>query len=464
MTELKSFIDEAEIEAALQQKPDKNTLLSILERCKSTEHKGLTLPEVALLLNNTDPQIDHAIFDAAKHIKKFIYGNRMVLFAPLYVNNLCDNNCLYCGFRHDNKKLERMHLTRLQIAAEVRLIEEQGHKRLLMVYGENESYPVAEMVEDIKAAYRVRTGQSGEIRRINMNIAPLSTEDFKTLATAGIGTFQCFQETYHQETYKKLHISGKKSDYLWRLYAHHRAMDGGIEDIGMGVLLGIAEPKFDVLALIKHAQVLEKEKGVGPHTISFPRVEPALDTDVAYNPPYALSDDEFKRIVAITRLALPYVGMIISTREGADIRMELLELGISQISAGSRVSPGGYEASKNVDTFTAQQFQLNDTRSLDQVVYDMAVKGYIPSFCTGCYRKKRVGEHFMGLAKKAFIKDFCTPNAIFTFAEYLRDYASPKTKEVGYALIKKLVAENKEKDAILKGLEDINAGANDIFN
>ncbi len=461
--QLHNFINDDDIQAALNTPTNKAAFLDILQKARDVNFTGLSLPEVAILLNNTDAQLDKALFDTAKYVKEFIYGNRIVLFAPLYVNNICDNNCLYCGFRHDNKKLIRKHLHHAQIAKEVGLITEQGHKRLLMVYGESTRYKVERMVEDIQAAYAVKTGKSGEIRRINMNIAPLSVDDFKTLATANIGTFQCFQETYHVPTYEKVHISGKKSDFIWRLYAHHRAMEAGIEDIGMGVLLGLADPKYDILALIQHARQLEHDMGVGPHTISFPRIEPAFDTETAYNPPFPVDDELFQRIVAITRLALPYVGMIMSTRESAESRIKLLELGVSQISAGSRVSPGGYEESKNADTFTAQQFALSDSRSLDQVVCDLAERGFIPSFCTGCYRKKRVGEHFMGLAQKAFIKDFCTPNAIFTFAEYLRDYASPDTKIVGQALIKEMIANLTNKNCVQPLIEQIKQGKNDVF-
>ncbi len=344
------------------------------------------------------------------------------------------------------------------------MIVNQGHKRLLMVYGESNNYGVEQIKKDIEVAYSVKGSKSAEIRRININIAPLDIKDFKILKTANIGTYQCFQETYHQPTYQNLHISGKKTDYLWRLYAHHRAIKAGIKDVGLGILLGVSEPKFDVLAMIQHANILEQDLGVGPHTLSFPRVEPACDSDFAYNPPYKVSDDEFKKNIAITRLALPYVGMIISTREPAGLRDELLDLGISQLSAGSKVSPGGYKKSHDTNSFNAQQFELSDSRCLDEVVYDMAKKGYMPSFCTGCYRKCRVGEHFMGLAKKAFIKDYCTPNAIFTFAEYLRDFASEKTRVVGLDLIAKKIATLTGKEKINACLKSISEGENDVYN
>lgn len=462
MTELKSFIDEEEIEKALAKKHDKTEILEIIEKCKDPEYKGLTLDETAALLNNTDKELDEMIFDTAKHVKQHIYGNRMVLFAPLYVSNTCVNNCLYCGFRADNKDLRRIRLNKIQLQREVEVLEKQGHKRLLMVYGET-PYKPQELVEDIQSAYAVKTAPHGEIRRINVNIAPMDVADFKTLSKAQIGTFQCFQETYQRSTYEKVHISGKKADFVYRLYAHHRSMEGGIEDVGIGALYGLSDYKFDALSVIKHAQVLERDTGVGPHTVSFPRLEPAQNSDMAMNPPHPVTDEQMKKIVAVTRLALPYTGMIISTRESPKLRMELLKLGISQLSGGSKVSPGTY-SEKNVNYEDKQQFHVADERSLDEVIYDMVTNlEYIPSFCTGCYRKKRVGEHFMGLAKTAFIKDFCFPNAVFTFSEYLRDYASPKTKEAGLALIQKLVAADKQKEKIIEKVKDINAGANDIF-
>lgn len=462
MSELKSFINEEEIEKALSHRADKAEISAIIEKCNDPEYTGLTLTEVAALLNNEDKELDALMFETAKRVKQHIYGNRMVFFAPLYVSNTCVNNCLYCGFRADNKDLRRIRLNRVQLQREVEVLEKQGHKRLLMVYGET-PYKAQELVDDIRAAYAVKTAPSGEIRRINVNIAPMDVADFKILATAQIGTFQCFQETYHRATYERVHVSGKKADMNYRLYAHHRAMEAGIEDVGMGALYGLADYKFDTLAVIKHAQVLEKDMGVGPHTVSFPRLEPAQNSEMSYNPPHKVTDEQLKKIVAVTRLALPYTGMIISTREKPQLRMELLELGISQLSAGSKVSPGTY-SQKNVNFEDKQQFMVADERPLDEVIYDIVTHlEYVPSFCTGCYRKKRVGEHFMGLAKHAFIKDFCFPNAVFTFSEYLRDYASPKTKEAGQALIKKMLDASSQKDKINEQLTKIKEGANDIF-
>lgn len=458
----KSFIDEEEIDTAVKQIPDKKKIRDIIAKCKSPAHKGLTLDEVGVLLNLEDAELLEEIFETARQIKQFIYGNRMVLFAPLYVSNTCANNCLYCGFRKDNKELIRRHLTKLQLQEETEILQRQGHKRLLLVYGET-PYKPEQLVEDVETCYAVKTPPSGEIRRINMNIAPMSVEDFKILSSAHIGTFQCFQETYHRPTYEKVHVSGKKADYLWRLFAHHRSYEGGIEDYGMGVLYGLYDYKYDTIALIKHAQVMEETYGVGPHTVSFPRLEPAHGSDMAFHPPYKVSDDELKKIVVVTRLALPYVGMIISTREKAALRMELLKLGISQLSAGSKVSPGGYHEAAS-DDFNRAQFDVADERSLDEVIYDLVQNlKYMPSFCTGCYRKNRVGEHFMGLAKKAFIKDFCFPNAVFTFSEYLRDYASEKTKKAGLDLVREMIESSSQKEKIEQQLTKVAAGANDIY-
>lgn len=457
-----SFIDEEEIDTAVKQIPDKKKIRDIIAKCKSPAHKGLTLDEVGALLNLEDAELLEEIFETARQIKQFIYSNRMVLFAPLYVSNTCANNCLYCGFRKDNKELIRRHLTKLQLQEETEILQCQGHKRLLLVYGET-PYKPEQLVEDVETCYAVKTPPSGEIRRINMNIAPMSVKDFKILSNAHIGTFQCFQETYHRPTYEKVHVSGKKADYLWRLFAHHRSYEGGIEDYGMGVLYGLYDYKYDTIALIKHAQVMEETYGVGPHTISFPRLEPAHGSDMAFHPPYKVTDDELKKIVAVTRLALPYVGMIISTREKAALRMELLKLGISQLSAGSKVSPGGYHEAAS-DDFNRAQFDVADERSLDEVIYDLVQNlKYMPSFCTGCYRKNRVGEHFMGLAKKAFIKDFCFPNAVFTFSEYLRDYASEKTKKAGLDLVCEMIKSSSQREKIEQQLTKVAAGANDIY-
>ncbi len=460
---MKDFINNEEIFSLLEKhkNPDKLYIREILEQSKDINHKGLSLEQTAALLQNTDPEVEEEIKQTAKEIKKRIYGNRMVLFAPLYVSNTCQNSCTYCGFRCDNKELKRKVLNHNEIKEEVAIIQEMGHKRLLMVWGETD-YDPNWLVDQINAAYEVKTGKSGEIRRINVNIAPMDLENFKVLKTGNIGTYQCFQETYHKETYKNVHTIGKKTDYLYRLHAMHRAMEAGIDDVGIGALYGLYDYKFENLALLKHVHQLEKDMGVGPHTISFPRIEPAHGSKMSENPPHAMTDEQLRRTVAIIRLAVPYTGMIISTRENADMRNELLRLGISQLSGASKTYPGGYKLSKT-NQQDEQQFTVGDGRSLDDIISGLIDDEYIPSFCTGCYRKGRTGEHFMGLAQTNFIRQFCSPNGIFTFAEYLRDYASDETKAKGKALIKKLVPELKNPAATDKSLCEIWDGKNDVY-
>ncbi len=457
------FINNEEIFSLLEkhESPDKKFIREILEQTNDINHKGLSLEQVAALLQNTDPEVEEEIKATAKDIKERIYGNRMVLFAPLYVSNTCQNSCTYCGCRCDNHDLKRKVLNHDEIKEEVKIIQEMGHKRLLMVWGET-AYDPNWLVDQIAAAYEVRTGKSGEIRRINVNIAPMDTDDFKVLKGGNIGTYQCFQETYHKETYKNVHTIGKKTDYLYRLYAMHRAMEAGIDDVGIGALYGLYDYKFENLALLKHVHQLEKDMGVGPHTISFPRIEPAQGSEMSYNPPYAMTDEQLRRTVAIMRLAVPYTGMIISTRENADMRNELLRLGISQLSGASKVYPGGYKLSQT-NKEDEQQFTVGDSRSLDEIISGLIEDKYIPSFCTGCYRKGRTGDHFMGLAQTNFIKNFCSPNGLFTFAEYLRDYASDSTKEKGAMLIKELIKDIKKPEQVQKGLDDVWAGKNDIY-
>lgn len=437
------IINEAEISALLAKakKPDPVRIREIL--AKAGEGQGLLPEETAILLQCDDKDLVGQIFQTARKVKEKIYGKRVVLFAPLYVTNECVNNCLYCGFRKDNTGLTRKTLSLPELAEEVAILENMGHKRILMVFGEHPKYANIDFIEQaIDRAYSVKTAK-GEIRRINVNLAPLSFEDFKRLKAAKIGTYQAFQETYHRETYKKMHPSGKKADYEWRLSAFDRAQRAGIDDLGAGVLFGLYDYKFEVLALLFHSMHLEKEYGSGPHTISVPRLEPALNAPAANQPPHPVSDDEFKKLVAIIRLAVPYTGMILSTREPAELRDELVGLGISQLSAGSRTYPGGYK-DQLARVEVEEQFQIEDTRPLDQVIYDLCEKGCLPSFCTACYRLGRTGENFMGFAKTGFIRNFCAPNALLTLKEYLLDFASPATQEVG----EKVLAKH------LEGIED----------
>lgn len=434
---LESFIDEEHIWAEIEKaaNPEPSLVREII--CKAKECKGLSPFEAAVLLKNTDLEIDNEIFEAAKEVKKSIYGNRVVLFAPLYITNECVNHCEYCGFNARNDNLDRRTLSTQEIHNEVKVLEDLGHKRLLLVYGEHPKYDADWIAGTVRDVYAVTSSKSGEIRRVNINCAPLDVQGFKKLHEVGIGTYQCFHETYHRETYEKYHTAGRKTDYLWRLHAMHRAMEAGIDDVGMGALFGLFDPVFEVMGLLYHAMQLEMDHGVGPHTISFPRLEPAQGSDIAFNPPYLASDHDFKKIVAVLRLAVPYTGLILTTRENADFRKELLEVGVSQLSAGSRTYPGAY-SDPEYDRPDVQQFCVGDSRSLDETIRSIVGDhGYVPSWCTACYRLGRTGEHFMELAKSGFIQKFCLPNGLLTFKEYLEDYGSGETKRVGEELIRK---------------------------
>ena len=463
---IKDFIDDTKIENILDKakKPSPERVREIIAKAK--ELKGLTPEEVAVLLQTEDDELIGLIFQAAHKIKEDIYGNRLVLFAPLYIANFCANNCLYCGFRRDNKELNRIALTMDQIAKEVQVLEREGHKRLLMLCGEHPARSSLDyFMEAIETAYATKTEKGGEIRRINVEVAPLEVDDFKHLKKTGIGTYLLFQETYHHETYKKMHPSGPKKDYAYRLTAMHRAQEGGIDDVGMGALFGLYDYKFEVLGLLLHALQLEKDCGVGPHTISIPRLEPAFNAPAAIKPPHPVSDHDFKKLVAIIRMAVPYTGMILTTRETAAMRSEVFALGVSQISAGSRTNPGGYQEDSS-DAFRAAQFNLGDTRTLDEVVLDITEKGHIPSFCTACYRLGRTGKEFMDLAKPGLIQKFCQTNAVFTFKEYLLDYASIATRNAGEKLIQKMLDEKfktKRKKMVCDRLQKIEDGTRDVY-
>jgi 2-iminoacetate synthase len=429
---------------------------------KAGELHGLSTDEVAALLSVGDPDLLSEVFAAAKRIKESIYGPRIVLFAPLYISNLCRNECLYCGFRAANKSLVRRALTQAEIADEVRIMIEQGHKRLLLVSGE--SYPdegFSYILKAIDTVYKTRSGM-GEIRRVNVNLAPLEVDQFRELKSAGIGTFQLFQETYHLETYHRMHVAGRKRDYGWRVSAFDRAMQGGIDDVGMGFLLGLYDWKFEILALLQHVRHLEDIFGVGPHTISVPRIEPTTGSEIASNPPHQVSDVDFLKLVAILRMAVPYTGIIMSTRENTEIRRATLALGVSQISAGSRTNPGGY--ADGIQDQNAQ-FHLGDHRSLDEVVSDLAAMGYVPSFCTACYRLGRTGHEFMEVAKPGDIKYRCDPNALSTFMEYLLDYASPETRRLGENLIQAQLErmDGRQRATSSKAIEQVSAGRRDVY-
>ncbi|HEY3397922.1 MAG TPA: [FeFe] hydrogenase H-cluster radical SAM maturase HydG [Armatimonadota bacterium] len=459
-----SIIKDAEVEATLAgapATPERSQVADILARAR--ELHGLSSDEVATLMNVETPELLEEVFHTAREVKEGIYGNRLVLFAPLYFSNLCNNECLYCAFRHSNRELERRVLTQEQIAQETKALVEQGHKRVLILCGE--SYPgrgFEYVLDTIDTVYSVKSGP-GEIRRVNVNVAPLTPEEFRELKAHNIGTYQLFQETYHHEIYSQVHRGGKKVDFEWRVTAMDRAMDAGIDDVGLGVLLGLAPWKYEVLGMLQHVAHLESAFGVGPHTISVPRIEPALGSEMASHPPHQLSDQDFLKAVAILRLAVPYTGIIMSTRETPELRRQTFTLGVSQISGGSRVNPGGY-AEGDPDA-EAQQFCMGDHRTLDEVIRDITQMGFIPSFCTACYRLGRTGEHFMELAKPGDIKWRCTPNALATFEEYLLDYASPETRQVGDQRIGVMLAEldEKERGVASKMIEQVKAGNRDVY-
>ncbi len=458
------FINEQKIWDVIesQKKGDSIQIREIL--LKGLEMKGLNLKEVAVLTGISDPELLGELFNTANQVKETIYGKRLVLFAPLYISNLCSNECLYCAFRATNKKIVRSALTQEQIAHEVKILINKGHKRILLVAGE--SYPrqgFQYVLDSVRTVYSVKS-EHGEIRRVNVNIAPLGEDEFKLLKAEGIGTYQIFQETYHHETYKKVHLGGKKRDYNWRIWSLHRAIKAGIDDVGIGVLFGLFDYRFEILAMMQHIRELEEKFGIGPHTISVPRLEPATGSSLAAHPPFPVSDIDFRKIVAILRLAVPYTGIIMSTRETAQMRRETFALGVSQISAGSRTNPGGYEHEENEDD-PSGQFSLGDHRPLDEVIRDVASMGYIPSFCTACYRLGRTGHDFMDLAKPGDIKLHCAPNALSSFKEYLQNFATPETNEVGSPLINKTIAEMKglARQRAEKLIQRVEAGRDDVY-
>lgn len=467
--ETKSFIDENYIFNLLEQtsSPDSKQVDEILQ--KALELKGINLAETAALLNVENPgDLEKILFIAGK-IKDEIYGNRLVLFAPLYISNYCSNNCLYCGFRVENELMERKLLSIDEIKEEAKLILERGHKRILLLMGENhQKCSLDYFIDAIYAIYSVSDSKGSTIRRINVEIAPLSENEFKRFSEIPIGTYTVFQETYHRKTYNEMHPKGKKSDYDWRLYTMDRALSNGMHDVGIGALFGLFDYKFEVLSLIIHSQHLDNLYGVGPHTISIPRVKPAQNAPASYNREYAVNDNDFKKLVAILRIAVPYTGIILSTREPASLRNDLFNLGVSQISAGSKTSVGGYKQAFDSPQIEqeAGQFTLNDCRSSGEVIFDVIKMGFVPSFCTACYRVGRVGGDFMDLAKPGLIKLHCHPNAIVTLKEYLVDYADARTKQIGESLIQselQKISLPKVRSRTMHFLERIEKGERDLY-
>lgn len=453
----KKIIDENQLKELLNQgvKASAEEIEGIVEKAKKC--KGLSLTETAKLLQIEDQHLLEGVFDAARWIKNKIYGKRIVIFTPLYSSNACSNNCLYCGFRAANKKMNRKTLSFEEIIQETRAIEKEGHKRILLVCGEDRNKTdIDHVVGAVKAIY-----EAGNIRRINVNTAPMEVEDFRKLKNAGIGTYQIFQETYHRETYKKMHPTGLKSDYDYRLTALERALEAGIDDYGIGVLLGLYDYRFDVLATLMHAQYMEEHYGVGPHTISIPRLRPALGAAIEKTP-YPVSDQDFKKITAIYRLAAPYTGIILSTRESEELRDAVLNLGVSQISAGSKTSPGGHEKKDE----KSNQFETSDERTLDQMLQVICKQGHLPSFCTACYRTNRTGKAFMKLVKDINIDNLCHLNALMTFKENLLDYASEETIRSGEATIKQSLKEIEDpgtREKIEEALRAIENGQRDLY-
>lgn len=431
---MKPFIDPQEIWDLINKtKPEKGRVRDVI--AKSLDKHRLTLEETAVLVNAIGTDLEDEIKEGARELKKRVYGNRIVLFAPLYVGNRCINNCQYCGFRVSNKDAIRKTLSDTEIINEVEALEDNGQKRLILVYGEHPDYSPEYIAHTVKLVYGVKKGH-GEIRRVNINAAPLDIEGFRIVGESGIGTYQVFQETYHPEAYKWYHLGGKKKDYEYRLTSLDRAQEAGIDDVGIGALFGLYDWRFEVLGLVRHTNHLEACYNVGPHTISFPRIKDARSLNLDNK--YQTSDEDFKRLVATLRLAVPYTGMILTARESPDIRREVMQYGVSQIDGGTKLELGSYSDSKNEDqNLNREQFKISDARSLAEVVDELLENDYIPSFCTSCYRMGRTGEHFMEFSVPGFIKRFCTPNAILTLSEYICDYASGETVEKGWKVIDK---------------------------
>jgi 2-iminoacetate synthase len=498
------FIDEPYLEGLLEQKPPPGRLREVI--AKSLAKEPLALQETAVLLAADDPAGCAQIFDAARQLKRDVYGNRIVLFAPLYVGSHCTNDCMYCAFRRSNTRVVRRTLSPQDLRVEVEALLARGHKRLILVFGEHPRYDAAFMADCVRQVYAVREakpcvprpccawcpgtssaeagdstasakqwhtagGQGADaaapsgIRRVNVNAAPLDHAGYATVKAAGIGTYQIFQETYHHATYARVHPARtRKNDYLWRLDGVARAMEAGCDDVGIGALFGLGDWRFEVLGLVAHALHLQKHYHVGPHTISFPRLRPA--SGVQLEETHLVGDHDFKRLVAILRLSVPYTGLICTARESPAVRREVMGFGVSQIDAGSRIELGGYTEVGDSQVMEREQFQLGDIRPLDDVMRELLVDGYLPSFCTACYRLGRTGEHFMEFAIPGFIQRFCTPNALSTLTEYLMDYGTAETCAVGMRIIEQELAklpEGPRKQDLVERLRRIReTGARDL--
>lgn len=459
------FINHQEIldvlEYAQANRNNRRLIESLIEKAAACQ--GLSHREAAVLLECDQADLTERIFHLAKEIKQKFYGNRIVMFAPLYLSNYCVNGCVYCPYHAKNKTIVRKKLTQEEISQEVIALQDMGHKRLALEAGEDPRLnPIDYILESIQTIYSIHH-KNGAIRRVNVNIAATTVENYRRLRDAGIGTYILFQETYHKENYETLHPTGPKSDYAYHTEAMDRAMEGGIDDVGVGVLFGLNTYRYDFVGLLMHAEHLEAAFGVGPHTVSVPRICPADDI-ATQDFPNAISDEIFGRIVAVARMAVPYTGMIISTRESEAVRRRVLELGISQISGGSRTSVGGY-AVPEAEEENSAQFDVSDRRTLDEVVNWLLDLGHIPSFCTACYREGRTGDRFMSLVKRGQIANCCQPNALMTLKEYLEDYASPDTKAKGIRLIReemKRISNPKIQEIAFRNLQEIEHGKRDF--
>ncbi|MCU0377078.1 MAG: [FeFe] hydrogenase H-cluster radical SAM maturase HydG [Bacteroidales bacterium] len=458
---MEPFIDPAEIWSHLNGAlPDRSRVREII--AKSLSKERLTLSETAVLIN-AGPDLVEEIKEGARELKKKVYGNRIVLFAPLYIGNKCSNNCTYCGFRVTNTSAKRKTLSDEEIIDEVEALEDNGQKRLILVYGEHPEYNPDYIAHTVKLVYSVKKGR-GEIRRVNINAAPLDIDGFRIVGRSGIGTFQIFQETYDPEAYKLYHLGGRKKDYAWRLTALDRAQEAGIDDVGIGALFGLYDWRFEVMGLVRHTNHLEACYNVGPHTISFPRIKDASALNM--NGRYQVNDEDFKKLIAILRLAVPYTGLILTARETPDVRSETMAFGVSQIDGGTKIELGGYSASRNEEqNLNREQFRISDERSLAEVIDELIDNDYMPSFCTACYRLGRTGEHFMEFSVPGFIKRYCTPNAVLTLAEYIVDYASPELAEKGWRAIEKNMTALDEnlRESVRNKIDRIRNGERDLY-
>ena len=465
-TKAEEFIANDEVLATLEYAKNNKNNIELIDKIleKAKLGKGLTHREAAVLLDCDNEEKNQEIFELAKKIKQDYYGNRIVLFAPLYLSNYCVNGCVYCPYHAKNKHIPRKKMTQEEIKEEVIALQDMGHKRLAIETGEDPvNNPIEYVLESLKTIYSVHH-KNGSIRRANVNIAATTVENYKKLKEAGIGTYILFQETYNKKSYEELHPTGPKHNYAYHTEAMDRAMQGGIDDVGLGVLFGLESYKYEFSALLMHAEHLEAVYGVGPHTISVPRIRKADDIDPSTFD-NGIDDDIFAKIVACIRIAVPYTGMIISTRESQKCRERVLNLGVSQISGASKTSVGGYAHPEQESEEETAQFDVEDRRSLDEIVKWLMELGYVPSFCTACYREGRVGDRFMEICKEQKIHNFCHPNAIMTLEEYLEDYASPETRKVGEELIDKelkTLGNNKLKCAVEENLEKIKHGVRDF--